>query len=235
MLISKQLREKCKERGYTIAAGKDFVFQKRTNFRIKETSTGNQLKMGILNTISELDFACFDDTSSYSPDFKELLMELVEHIAVKYQAKMVSFSFHVDVDFLSKNGFIPKKETKGYREWEQLFAGSLIWNGDALVKVYDTEANFERINIHKSIVDILEQAGIKDFKIKHQWFSIWVWWLSGDQLRRVDIYPSTQGHFELSFDSRTSHGIIRYAKDQDELSRYIVQFTNTCNIEDIAI
>lgn len=231
LLISKEFREKCKNRGFNILATKDLDIRKRTNVRIKELITGNRVVLSILNNISVLDFACADDTSSHSDDLKEITIELVEHIALSHKAKMVSLNINFDDILLVNKGFIPRRESPGYAEWEQLFSGSLHINGNIHVKVYDRNANLERLFLHESIVTVLEQAGIKDYKIKHQWFEIWVWWSSASQLRRVNIYPSIQGNFELEFHS----GVTRHAKDQDELLRYIVQLTKIINIEEIAI
>lgn len=83
--------------------------------------------------------------------------------------------------------------------------------------------------------DFFDRNKYPSWSTKHLWFEIWVWWSSGDQLRRVNIYPAAQGYYELTFRSWTVHEVTRYAINTDELLHYITQLTTPISVEEIAL
>jgi hypothetical protein len=170
---------------------------------VKLEESQEKAHFGILHAFSEMDVACFTDTSSATLPFKEDVLFVLDYIAKKTRSQTLAVSFNVDEEFLYQKDFVKIGSLQQYSDWVALFRDMIV-DPDIPVRVYGEHPLEQRIHIGSNIARLLNSInGESEYIVLHGLGNISIQWRGGSIDKHLDIYPVETGYQVLS-----GHGII---------------------------
>lgn len=216
-MLTKVFREQCKSRGFTFTADKEFVPDKRANITIKELASGNKAKFSILQMFGEMDVAGWTDMTEFSPEFKKVIIETIDHIAINRGAKVVLYSIHSIFD---EKEITTWKLMDGFNEYSDLYTDATLFE-EAPVKVYDKRALFDRIELYRTVQAVLDSTDIfEKYIIKNHLAEFQIWWKDRDEVFK-ELRIRSQNGYQVKIGSNDE---IFLADNLEQLQIFIKAF-----------